>query len=164
MAEGTNVGNIVLDLIVRNTIGEQVNKIAQEGQATAKKAFSGMEKAAENMANQASASAEKVVQKTAAAVSKGFDKSVATARARVKELEQEFERINSRAVDVRWSFNVNENGNSATDRMAERLAAQSERAYDRLEAARERLRIAEEAAALKQQMAAQRAAEKAAAI
>lgn len=174
MAEGTNVGNIFLDLIVRNTIGEQVNKIAQEGQATAKKAFSGMEKATENMANQASVSAEKVVQKTAAAVSKGFDKSVATARARVKELEQEFERINSRAVDVRWSFNVNENGNSATDRLAERLAAQSEKAYDRLEAARERLRIAEEAAAqkaaaaaekaaLKQQMAAQRAAEKAAA-
>ena len=104
MAEGTNVGNIFLDLIVRNTVGEQVRKIAQEGQETAKKAFSGMEKAAEHMANQASVSAEKVVQKTAAAVSKGFDKSVATARARVKELEQEFERINSRAVEVRWSF------------------------------------------------------------
>ena len=158
MAEGTNVGNIYLDLIVRNTVGEQVQQIAQEGQATAKKAFSGMEKAAEAMANQASAPAEKVVQKTATAVSKGFDKSVATALARVKELEQEFERINSRAVDVRWSFNVNENGNSATDRMAERLAAQSERAYDRLEAARERLRIAEEAAAQKAAAAAEKAA------
>lgn len=51
MADGTNVGNIYIDLVVRDTVEQQVQGIAAQGQKTAQKAFAGMEKAAERSAN-----------------------------------------------------------------------------------------------------------------
>lgn len=61
MAEGTNVGSIFLDLIVRDTVEKQVQSIAAKSQATAQKAFSGMEKAAEGSVNKTVSKSQKLV-------------------------------------------------------------------------------------------------------
>lgn len=238
MAEGTNVGNIFLDLIVRNTIGEQVNKIAQEGQTTAKKAFSGMEKEAEQsvnrtvskmsrltdgivkvgeaiadgpakamekalagpigdklertfasftklgdkIANGPSRAVERVVsgvrektdemvdalnasvescgEQIEDAISKPFDKGVALAQARVKELEDALEGVRIKAENARWTFGYNDEGDKAGNRIAERLAEKQESIYSKLMAAKERLRIQEEAAAQKAEAALQKSLDK----
>lgn len=74
MAEGTNVGNIYLDLIVRDTVEKQVQKIAAKGQAIADKAFSGVEKTVESMANRITKQATKPVEKLADTMVKSSEK------------------------------------------------------------------------------------------
>lgn len=63
MAEGTNVGSIFLDLVVRDTVEKQVQDMAAKGQAVTQKAFSGMEKAAETSVNNAVAQTGKMIDK-----------------------------------------------------------------------------------------------------
>lgn len=168
MAEGTGVGNIFLDLIVRDTTKEQINKIAAKGQETAQKAFSGVEKVAEkatarmgSAAQKATQTAAQAAQRVSATMAQSVNRSVAVAEANVRKLEREYERISDRLNDVTWSYSFNENGDRATDRLAEKLNAQREAAYDRLLAARERLRIYSQIAAQKQADAESAAAQKA---
>lgn len=75
MSEGTNVGNIFLDLIVRDTVEKQVQDIAAKGQQTAQKAFSSMERTAENAANKVASQAGKLGQKAAEMVTRPLERA-----------------------------------------------------------------------------------------
>lgn len=165
MAEGTNVGSVFLDLIVRDTVKEQVQKMAAKGQETAKQAFSGVEKAAEKMAETVSAQTGKAAQKaaqTAARASQqasaGINKSVAMAQAKVKELERAFDAVTAK-LDTQWNAGTFDPNKKATSS----LLAQQEKLMAQIEAARERLRIHVQIAAQKQAAAESAAAQKAAA-
>lgn len=181
MAEGTNVGNIFLDLIVRNTIGEQVNKIAQEGQATAKKAFSGMEKAAQSTVNNIAAQAGRAAQRTAEAASQGvqktatsienvadkltaslggkFVKPVEVAKARFKSLSREFEELAIAYEEKLRNDSDFQVFGETMDRDGSfaKMEKQLDRLYQKAEEARERLAIEVQAAVQKQADAEERA-------
>lgn len=187
MAEGTNVGSIFLDLVVRDTVEKQVQQIAAKGQQTAQKAFSGMEKAAEASANKVTAQAGKAAQRTAEAAAqavqkvssnaarssqaaaapleKAFNKPVEMARAKLKQLEDEFSRLSLRAEEVMrkdTSFQFYGYVSEGNKEFAS-LERQLDTLYRRMEAARDRLAIEVQAAVQKQAEMEERAARRAAA-
>lgn len=187
MPDGTNVGNIYVDLIVRNTVNEQVQKIAAQGQQTARKAFAGMEKTAENAAGKVAAQAGKAAQKTAEAaaqavqkvsssavsacqtaatpIGKAFSKPVEMAKAKLKQLEDKFAQLSVRAEEVMRrdsSFQMYGYVSEGNKEFAS-LERQLDALYRRMEAARERLAIEFQATAQKQAEAEERAARRAAA-
>lgn len=145
MADGTSVGKIFLDLIVRDTVDKQVQNIADKAQNTAQKAFSGVEKSAETMANKTAEQMAKPLEKAAAAMGQSFNKAVAFAQQRVSALEREL-------AEVELSLNsLGKLGFDDTNRKeVNALVAEQERVNARLESARERLAIHAQAAAEKQ--------------
>lgn len=139
MADGTNVGAVYLDLIVRDTVDKQVQAIAAKAQAQAQQAFSGV---------------EKIVNSTSSAgkqVGEAFNKSVAMAHVKVKELETQLERVTAKLNRAKYEDN---------DTATKRLLEQQTVLYDKLEAARERLAIQIRASAEKQAAAEIAAAQK----
>lgn len=143
MPDGTGVGSIFLDLIVRDTVDKQIQSMASKAQTTAQQAFSGLDKAAEKAANNATAS-----------IGGSFNKSVELAKTRVKELETQLGRITAKLNEAKAADN---------DTATQKLLAQQEAIYDRVTAARERLAIQAQAAAEKQAAAEASAAQKTAA-
>lgn len=141
MAEGTNVGSIFLDLIVRDTVQKQTEKIAAKAQASAKQSFGAVERSAEAMTNQIAAKSQKMGQRIQSSISGAFNKSVAMAQAKVAQLETTLANVTAKLNDAKASDN---------DAAVQRLIAQQEAAYDRLAAARERLSIETQAAAQKE--------------
>lgn len=187
MSEGTNVGNIFLDLIVRDTVEKQVQDIAAKGQQTAQKAFSSMERTAENAANKAASQVGKAAQKTAetaakavqkpassaveagnritASLNTAFDKPVEIAKARLRQLEQEFSDLSIKAEALMrndTSFKMYGYVSEGNKTFAA-MEAQLDRVYRKMEAARERLAIEIKQSARKQAEAEMAAAQKAAA-
>ena len=182
MAEGTNVGKIFLDLIVRDTIEAQVQKIAAKGQAAAQQAFSGVEKSAEKMANNAVAQTGKIAQKATEAavkpvqklateaetcgkkvstsVGEGFNKGVALAQAKLNQLERSLDVVTAKLHDAEQkdtSFKVYGYVSDSNKEYA-RLLKEQEKLLERVEAAEERLAIERETAAQKAAAAAEKAA------
>lgn len=187
MPDGTNVGNIYLDLVVRNTVNEQIQKIAAQGQQTTRKAFAGMEKTAENAAGKVASQAGKAAQKTAEAaaqaaqkvsssavsacqtaaapIGKAFSKPVEMAKVKLKQLEDEFAQLSVRAEEVMRkdsSFQMYGYVSDGNKEFAS-LERQLDALYRRMETARERLAIEVQATAQKQAEAEERAARRAAA-
>jgi len=175
MSEGTNVGSIFLDLVVRDTVEKQIRDIAAKAQAQAQQAFTGVEKTMTDAAERAAAHAARSAQSAADQVDKAlhkvsdtasatgkrvettfdgaFDKTVAMAQARVRELEVQFQRVTDK---------LNQAKREDDDNATEKLLDQQVVLYDRLEAARERLAIHIQAVAEKQAAAEIAAAQKAA--
>ena len=185
MSEGTNVGNIYLDLTVRNTVNEQIQKIAEQSQQIARKAFSGMEKVAEDAVNKVTAQTGKAAQKTtetavqavqktttsiakasqtaAAPLGKAFSKPVELAKAKLRQLEAEFSRLSIQTEDVMRKDSSFQIFGHVSDGNKEfkRLEGQLDKLYRRMEVARDRLNIEVQAAAQKQAEAEEKAAKRA---
>lgn len=140
MAEGTNVGSIFLDLIVRDTVQKQTERIAAKAQASTKQSFGAVERSAQTMTNQIVAKSQEMGQRIQSSIGGAFNKSVAMAQAKVAQLETTLANVTSKLNDAKASDN---------DAAVQRLIAQQEAAYDRLAAARERLSIEAQAAAQK---------------
>lgn len=167
MADGTNVGSIFLDLIVRDTVKEQVKKMVAGAQETAKQALSGVEKAAEKMASnvtvqtgkatqQIAENAAKASQKAASSMVGTINRSVAMAQAGVTKLEREIKEISS-SLDALNAIGFTNTNSSEVNA----LVAAQEKAMARLEMARTRLNIELQAAAQKRVVAEEKAAAKA---
>lgn len=178
MSERTNVGNIYLDLIVRDTVDKQVQKIAENGQQTAQKAFSGVEKAAKNMTNKVAKAVgkapsfiERSIDRMVEPLGGKFVKPVEKAKAQVlrlardlKDIEREINEKLSNDPDYQFfGYSLDKDGSIA------KLEKQSENIYKKMRAARENLFIevqdtvnkqaaAEEAAARRAAAAAEKAA------
>lgn len=159
MADGS-VGSIFLDLIIRDTVQKQTERIASKAQVSAKQSFGAVERSAEAMTNQVAAKSQEMGQRIQNSINGAFNKSVATAQAKVAQLETTLASVTAKLSDAKASDD---------DTAAQRLVAQREAAYDRLEAARNKLAIeiqaaaqkeaqAEAAAKAKQEAAAQKAA------
>ena len=168
MADGTNVGGVYLDLVVRDTIAQQVQNLASKAEAASRRQFAdvgkaagdamtrGMTDAARAMTNtmqQSAASAQRVA---TGMVNGVFSKSVALIQAKIRELETSFDRM-STEMDAMWSRGIRP-GNAAFDK----LANQQQRLSDRIAAMNERLTIEIQAQAQKQAAAKQAAYAKAA--
>ena len=132
MAEGTNVGSIFLDLIVRNTVEKQIQSIASEGQRTAQKAFSGVEKAAERMAsgvaNQSGKLAETAVKSAAESVEKmtgQTKKSTEKLQSYVRRLEDQLSALDmEKEFQIRADTAIFEKALAELDERAKSLKAQ----------------------------------------
>lgn len=185
MSEGTNVGNIFLDLIVRDTVEKQVQDMAAKGQQTAQKAFAGMERTAENAANNVASQAGRAAQRTAEAAANAvkkattctaeagskmatslngaFSKPVEIAKLRLRQLEKEFADLSVKAETLMRNdtsfkmYGYISEGNKAFAA----AEAQLDRVYRKMEAARERLAIEVKQSAIKQAEAEMAAARKA---
>ena len=140
MDEGS-VGSIFLDLIVRDTVQKQTEKIAAKAQVSAKHSFGAVERSAEAMTNQVAAKSQEMGQRIQNSINGAFSKSVATAQAKVAQLETALASVTAKLNDAKVSDD---------DTAAQRLAAQQEAMYDRLEAARNKLAIEIQAAAQKE--------------
>lgn len=187
MSEGTNVGNIYLGLVVRDTVEKQVQNIAAKGQQTAQKAFAGMERTAENAANNVASQAGRAAQRTAEAAANSvkkattctaeagskmatslngaFSKPVEIAKLRLQQLEKEFADLSVKAETLMrndTSFKMYGYVSESNKAFAA-VEAQLDRVYHKMEAARERLAIEVKDSARKQAEAEMAAAKKAAA-
>lgn len=80
MAEGTNVGSVFLDLIVRDTVEKQVQAIAAKAQASAQQAFSGVEKTLSDMVEKAAEKAAQSTQTVADSANKAAESVSASAK------------------------------------------------------------------------------------
>lgn len=173
MAEGTNVGSIFLDLIVRDTIEKQVREITAKGQAAAQQAFSGMEKAAERSVNNAANTISKTTQvmiskvegaskQINASLGSVFNKPVAIAQSKLNQLEKEAFDLSQKleeAIKKDYSFKIY--GYVSDDNaLVSSLQAKLDKVHSKIEAAEERLAIEQQAAAQKAASAAEKIAEK----
>lgn len=139
-----SVGSIFLDLIVRDTVQKQTEKIAAKAQVSAKQSFGAVERSAEAMTNQIAAKSQEMGQRIQNSINDAFNKSVALAQAKVTQLETALASVTAKLNDAKASDN---------DTAAQILAAQQEAMYDRLEAARNKLAIEIKAAAQKEAQA-----------
>ena len=152
-AAGTKVGNVYLDLLVRDTITKQVQAMAGKAQAAARQQFADVGKAAGDAAAKGLASVSAAMNKT---VSGAFNKSAATIQARIKALERDFDRA-AIQMDAMWARGARP-GTAGFDK----LTAQQQKITDQIAYLRDRLAIEVQAAAQKQAAAEQAAYAKAA--
>lgn len=152
-AAGTKVGNVYLDLLVRDTITKQVQAMAGKAQAAVRQQFADVGKAAGNAAAKGLASVSAAMNKT---VSGTFNKSAATIQARIKALERDFDRA-AIQMDAMWARGARP-GTAGFDK----LTAQQQKITDQIAYLRDRLTIEVQAAAQKQAAAEQAAYAKAA--
>lgn len=163
MADGTSVGAVYLDFVVRDTIAQQVQAMAQKAKAQMQQSMENVEKVmADSMARAASKAADSVTQavekvsseaadcgqQVQEALSAPFNKAVALAQVRVKELETKLSRVTDNLQEAKASDN---------DSAVKSLLNQQVTLCDQLEAARDRLAIQVQAAAQKQAAAEQAA-------
>lgn len=157
MSEGTSVGNVYLDLVVRDTMARQLQEIADRARSTAQKQFSDMGKSlGDAMGRTMTQGMENASRNLSQTVSGSFSKSVALIQAKIKELETSFERVGDQ-LDAMWS-----NGMRPGDKAFDKLVFQQQRLSDRMAAMSERLAIEIQAQAQKRAAAEQAAYEKAA--
>lgn len=145
MEEGTNVGSIFLDLIVRDTVQKQTERIAAKAQASAKQSFGAVERSAQTMTNQIAAKSQEMGQRIQSSIGGAFNKSVAMAQAKVAQLERELDAATDK-LDAMW----NSDSFDPDDKATKVLLAQQEKLVMRIKAAQERLAIEEQAVAQKQ--------------
>lgn len=86
MAEGTNVGTISLDLIIRNTLGKQLDAIARKTESSAGKSFAGVGE-----------SVSKAIQRPLETAGAAIKKPLNEMRAEVKEAADDLDAIVARA-------------------------------------------------------------------
>ena len=153
MADGTSVGSVYLDLVLRDTIGRQLTGIAQRATAQANAAFSKTGAAAGESFSQA--------------FGKNFSKSLENAKAKLAGLEEQQRRVGQRMDDWRAATKdlfkgVRDPGQAAqnfldTDRGFQALAVQNEGLLQKIEQAQARVATETQALAEKQALAAERA-------
>lgn len=141
MPDGTSVGNVYLDLVVRDTLAKQLQTMAQQAKTSMQKSFEGMGKAAGDALNKSLAN-------TAGNV---FNKQIALIQARMKDLEKSFDRITDKA-DAMW-----QQGKRTSDPAFARVLDQQKKVEAQIEYLREKLAIEVQAQAQKQAAAEQAA-------
>jgi len=164
MPEGTSVGNVYLDLVVRDTLTKQLQAMAAQAQAAMQKRFEDLGKAAgDAMQRTVSASTKSVT----ATVNGSFSKSVALMQAKLKNLQKTLDdntiRLEQMIEETRRGFAGSPWINEATEaalnanRAYQTLQRQQEKIENQMEYLREKLAIEAQAAAAKQ-LAAEQAA------
>lgn len=159
MPEGTGVGSVYLDFVVRNTVAQQIRDITSQAAAQAQKGFEAAGKASGDAIQRA--------------FSGGYNKTLEKARVKVRELESQFDSLGSKMDGMRQSAKgmfkgLKDPGRAAdqflgNDKAFNALTAQQEAVSQKLLQAQEVLRIETEAASAKAAQAQQRAQEKMAA-
>lgn len=164
MPEGTSVGNVYLDLVVRDTLTKQLQAMAAQAQAAMQKRFEDLGKdAGDAMQRTVSASTKSVT----ATVNGSFSKSVALMQAKLKNLQKTLDdntiRLEQMIEETRRGFAGSPWINEATEaalnanRAYQTLQRQQEKIENQMEYLREKLAIEAQAAAAKQ-LAAEQAA------
>lgn len=164
MPDGTSVGNVYLDLVVRDTLTKQLQTMAQQAQSAMQKRFDDMGKAAGDAMQSALNNASKAVGTT---VNGTFSKSVALMQAKLKTLQKTLDdntvRLEQMIEETRRGFTGSPWINEATEaalnanRAYQSLQRQQEKIENQMEYLREKLAIEAQAAAAKQ-LAAEQAA------
>lgn len=166
MPEGTSVGNVYLDLVVRDTLTNQLQAMAQQAQTAMQKRFEDMGKAAGDALNKGMSNANKEltnsIEKTAAnqqkvfsgAVNGIFNKQIALIQARMKVLENSFEQITAKA-DAMW-----QQGRKTSEPAFAKILDQQKRVEAQMEYLQEKLAIEVQAQAQKRAAAEKAAYEK----
>lgn len=164
MPEGTSVGNVYLDLVVRDTLAKQLQAIAQQAQAAMQKRFEDMGKAAGDAMQRTVSDSAKSVTST---VNGTFSKSVALMQAKLRTLQKTLDdntiRLEQMIEETRRGFTGSPWINEATEaalnanRAYQALQHQQEKIENQMEYLREKLAIEAQAAAAKQ-LAAEQAA------
>lgn len=164
MPDGTSVGNVYLDLVVRDTLTKQLQTMAQQAQSAMQKRFDDMGKAAGDAMQSALNNASKAVGTT---VNGTFSKSVALMQAKLKTLQKTLDdntvRLEQMIEETRRGFTGSPWINEATEaalnanRAYQSLQRQQEKIEKQMEYLREKLAIEAQAAAAKQ-LAAEQAA------
>lgn len=159
MPEGTSVGNVYLDLVLRDRLEEDIQKKAQKASQQAQATFRQVGK---NAANAMESS-----------FSGGYNKTLEKARSKVQDLERQFDSLGSKMDSMRNSakgmFKGLKNPGRAADQFLgndqafNALVAKQEAIGQKLSQAQENLRIETEAAAAKAAAAQENAAKRAAA-
>ena len=188
MGDGS-VGNVFLDLVVRDTVNKQVENISNKATASARKSFAGFESAIGASVNKAIAKVSKIGEAIANGPANAMDRaavrissssqkafqSVASAAASCgRQVETNTSKSFNRAVAMAQAkvsqlesalSNVTAKLNTAKatddDASAKKFGSQQEAIYDRLAAARQKLSIEMQAAAQKESTSQTSAAEKA---
>ena len=142
MPEGTGVGSVYLDFVVRNTVAQQIRDITSQAAAQAQKGFEAAGKASGDAMQRA--------------FSGGYNKTLEKARVKVRELESQFDSLGSKMDGMRQSAKgmfkgLKDPGRAAdqflgNDKAFNALTAQQEAVSQKLLQAREVLRIETEAA------------------
>lgn len=164
MPDGTSVGNVYLDLVVRDTLTKQLQTMAQQAQSAMQKRFDDMGKAAGDAMQSALSNASKAVGTT---VNGTFSKSVALMQAKLKTLQKTLDdntvRLEQMIEETRRGFTGSPWINDATEaalnanRAYQSLQRQQEKIENQMEYLRAKLAIEAQAAAAKQ-LAAEQAA------
>ncbi len=183
-AQGGNAGAVWIDLLVKNTIGRQIEKLSAQAGAQAERRFHEVGAKAGEAFDQSFAKNAQTVEKQVASIGEkagqsldqAFDRSVELAKCNLSRLEEQFDAVGAK-MDAMRQEKLQNYSNSmmgkkagaeaaeqalAKDKTFQKLEAQQERLNQQMQAARDRLRIAVEAAADKQAKAETRMAEKAA--
>lgn len=151
MPEGTSVGNVYLDLVVRDTIVKQIQEIADRARSAAQKQFSDVGKSLGDTMTRGMENASRNLSQT---VNGSFSKSVALIQAKIKELGVSFDRIGYQ-LDAMWV-----RGMRPGDKAFDKLLAQQQKVADRIAAMNDRLAIEIQAQAQKRAAAEKAAYEK----
>lgn len=151
MPEGTSVGNVYLDLVVRDTIVKQIQEISDRARSAAQKQFSDVGKSLGDTMTQGMENASRNLSQT---VNGSFSKSVALIQAKIKELGVSFDRIGYQ-LDAMWV-----RGMRPGDKAFDKLLAQQQKVADRIAAMNDRLAIEIQAQAQKRAAAEKAAYEK----
>lgn len=183
-ADGTSVGNVYLDLVVRDTIVQQVQDLASKAQAAARRQFSDIGKAVGDAMTQGMADASRAmtntVQQSAADSQKAmtgmvngvFSKSVALMQAKLNSLQKTLDANEVRLEQIvqdtargfagsPWADQATESALNA-DKTYQALQRQQEKLENQMAYLREKLAIEVQAQAQKQAAAEQAAYAKAA--
>ena len=158
MAEGTSVGSVYLDFVVRDTITQQVQDMSRRAADQTQKAFDRMGKDAAGS-----------IQHTFGGA---YNKTLETAKSKVEQLRTQYAKLEDQFVDLQKSFSGATFGPGADEQQlqmaldssaGQKIVAQQDAIAEKLRQAQERLRIETEAAAAKAEAAQIRAQERVAA-
>lgn len=147
----TKVGDVYLDLVVRDTIVKQIQEIADRARSAAQKQFSDVGKSLGDTMTRGMENASRNLSQT---VNGSFSKSVALIQAKIKELGVSFDRIGYQ-LDAMWV-----RGMRPGDKAFDKLLAQQQKVADRIAAMNDRLAIEIQAQAQKRAAAEKAAYEK----
>lgn len=140
----TKVGDVYLDLVVRDTIVKQIQEIADRARSAAQKQFSDVGKSlGDTMDNTMTQGIENASKNLSQKVNGAFSKSVALIQAKIKELTVSFDRIGYQ-LDAMWV-----KGMRPGDKAFDKLIEQQQRVSDRIAAMNDRLAIEIQAQAQK---------------
>ncbi len=182
-AQAGNAGTVWLELLIKNTIGRQIEKLSREAGTQAEKQFDTVGEKAGETFNRSFEQSAKTVEKQVGAIGEKteqtFNRSVELAKCRLKELQNKHASV-SEKLETMKAARMEDYDNPLARKLGpeyldkavenslnmdpayKKMQAQQEQVYQQIQAARERLRIEVEAAAAKQAAAEARFAEKAA--
>ncbi|MCI2047468.1 MAG: hypothetical protein LKJ90_07105 [Faecalibacterium sp.] len=163
MPEGTGVGSIYVDFVVKNTVSQQVQNLSNQAAAKAQQSFSSVGQAAGNAFGNAF---QRAAKSQNAAISSAFSAPLENAKRNLAQVSSAFE-ANAAKLDAMWnakntrpSYAVAPAGE---DKAFARLEAENERLCQKMQSARDRVAVAAQAASSRQAAAEEKAQARAAA-